>query len=181
MLPRTPLLDARPLTGLLQPDARSCGACCVVAARAMREPMYAGWLHEPDHWDDEVLGTHRSLVSLVDLGRPGVPWARAVGTPPWALTRRLRATTGRSWRTRWWTRWRPGAATDLVRAAVEDGQTVPLYVGSRVLPRHVMLAVGIDPTTDELLAYDPARGRVLALSWLTSVAWPHLWAVVLPR
>ncbi len=177
MLSPTRPLDVRTLTGLVQPDARSCGASCVVAARAVRDPAYAAWLHGPGCWDDEVLGTHRTLIALVDQGRPGVPWVRAWGTPPWAVTRRLRTTTGRRWRTRWRPR---AAALDLARSAVEDGQPVALYVGSRLLPRHVMLAVGIDPATDELLTYDPARGRVLALSWLRGVAWPHLWAVVLP-
>ena len=170
-------LDARTLTGLLQPDARSCGACCVVAARAVRDPAYAAWLHESGLWDDEVLGTHRRLTALVDHGRPGVPWLRAIGTPPWAVARRLRSTTGRGWRTRW----RPRAtAMRAVRTALEEGLPVPVYVGSKVLPRHVLLAVGLDPGTDEVLAYDPARGRVLALSWLTSVGWPRVWAVVLP-
>ncbi len=177
MLSPTHPLDARPLTGLLQPDARSCGACCVVAAQAVRDPAYAAWLHEPEHWDGEVLGTHRNLTAVVDQGRLGVPWARAVGTPPWAVVRRLRATTGRGWRTRW----RPGPHRyAAMRGALAAGLPVPVYVGSRVLPRHVMLAVEIDPRTDEVLAYDPARGRVLALSWLTTVGWPRVWALVLP-
>lgn len=163
--------DLRALEGLVQPDGYTCGAATVVAARALRDPAYAASLRSPGRWRAEVLAVHREVRGLVDpvAGRAAVPWPRLLGTPPWAVARRLTAATGRRWRTA-----RPRTAD--LRAALDAGAPVPLFVGSRLLPRHVVLAVGLDGRGP--VVWDPAVGRTRPRGELR---WPVTWAAVLPR
>jgi hypothetical protein len=70
-------------------------------------------------------------------------------------------------------------------AACAAGRPVPFYVGSRWLPRHVVLAV--DTAPGGLQVYDPARGLVrpmrtsdFAGSTLGFGRWTKPWFVVLP-
>lgn len=60
-----------------------------------------------------------------------------------------------------------------------------MYVGSRTLPRHVVLVV--DGTADRLRVYDPARGGTRHLTreqWVGDGVrfgrWRRLWWAVLP-
>lgn len=170
---RTPASLTRPL---VQPDRRSCGAACLVVAWGLAEPAHGRGLHDPERWRTEVLRTHDEVTGLRDGGRLGLPWPRALGTPPWAVARRLGVTTGRRWRTA-----RPDLAA--VTAAVRDGHPVPLFVGSRLLPRHVLLAVEIAEVDgpDGLRVYDPARGTVRPLADALRTGWPRFWCAVLPR
>ncbi len=156
---------------LVQPDQRSCGAACLVVARGLAEPAYGRALRDPGHWRAEVLRTHAEVTGLRDGGRVGLPWPRALGTPPWSVARRLGVTTGRRWRT---------SRCDLaaVAAAVRAGDAVPLFVGSRLLPRHVLLAVEDGP--DGLRVYDPARGTVRPLADALRTGWPRPWWAVRP-
>jgi hypothetical protein len=87
-------------------------------------------------------------------------WPRLLGTTPWAVARALGG------------RVRPFHAAG-VRAALP--RPVPVFVGSRLLPRHVVLVVAAAP--DDLLAYDPAAGALVGLSTLR---WPVRWCAVLP-
>ncbi len=166
---RAPASVSRPL---VQPDQRSCGAACLVVARALAEPAYGRSLRDPERWRTEVLRTHAEVTGVRDTGRAGLPWPRALGTPPWAVARRLGATTGRRWRT---------VRPDLARVAevVQAGHPVPLFVGSRRLPRHVLLAVEDGP--DGVRVYDPARGTVRPLADALRTGWPRPWCAVLPR
>lgn len=168
-----------PVLGV-QPDRRSCGACCLVVARALRDPDYAARLAERGRWAREVLRTHREVTALRDRGRLGVPWPRALGTPPWAVARRLRALSGRSWRVRavrlrGQEGWRADAA-----AAATDGRPTPLFVGTPRLPRHVTLVVGTEGRG--LRVYDPARGSVFVLphrgGLVGATGWSTPWFVV---
>ncbi len=142
-----------PLFGreLRQPDQRSCGPSCLVVARMVLDPDYAeGTLAR---FDTEVLATHRRVISA---------WPRALGTPPWAVAREMERITGVElpWRL---ARWRRDAAYERVLAGLQTGLPVPLYVGSTLLPRHVVLVVeegesgGVD-------VYNPARGRLTTAS-----------------
>ena len=120
-----------------QPDSRTCGPSVVVVAEqlAMRDPDGL-----PDPWpdfDERVVATHRRINGL---------WPRALGTPPWAIAREL---DGRVRRFR----------HDEVVAALP--RPVPVYLGSRWLPRHVVLV--LDVQDDGLRAYDPARGAVVPI------------------
>jgi len=96
-----------------------------------------------------------------------MPWPRAFGSPPWRLDNVTRF-AGLSFR---------GALVDdaradevaalgvHVRAAVADGIPVPLYASGdsargldTVIPRHVVLAVGVDG--DGFLVYEPSSGAL---------------------
>jgi|SRR6478736_3905894 len=130
-----------------QPDARTCGPSCVVVAEQLPEGL-------PEPWPDfgaRVLAMHRRLNRV---------WPRALGTTPWAIAHEL------------------GGRVRRYRAAEVIGavpRPVPVYLGSRWLPRHVVLVLG--ERDGEPLAYDPARG---VLAPIGSSRWKHTWWAVLP-
>ncbi len=114
-----------------------------------------------------ALRTHRELTRWP-------PWPRMIGTPPWAVARALSAATGVPHRTRL-ARWHRAAA----HRHLADG--VALYVGSRWLPRHVVLMVEVDR------CYEPASGRVASVppgafraGELSLAGWRLPWFVVTP-
>ena len=142
-----------PLFGreLRQPDQRSCGPSCLVVARMVLDPAYAeGTL---PRFDTEVLATHRRVVSV---------WPRALGTPPWAVAREMKRITGvkYSWRP---ARWRRDPAYERVLAGLQTGLPVPVYVGSGLLPRHVVLVVD-EAEAGAVDVYNPAPGRLTTVS-----------------
>lgn len=147
--------------GLRQPDPRSCGAACMVVA--------AGPPYDADGFAGSVLATHRRLTRRRLHGRWQLPWPRAIGTPPWAVARELTVLTGRPHRTRLvrWSRTLPR----------EPGV---LFVGSRWLPRHVLLL-----TADG--CYEPSSGRVVDLDLsrlarhdVAVAGWRFAWFSVTP-
>lgn len=175
------LLRTRPR----QPDARSCGAACLVMARALREEEYAVWLAEPGRFRSEALRAHRRSTSLRGGAGVRLPWPRALGTAPWSVVSELSTRAG-SWRVRWLRRG-SAATAEQVAAAIEAGHPVVLFVGSRTLPRHVVLAVALDREHDVLAVYDPAPGalRALPLAALRRgrtgfTQWQTTWWAVLP-
>ena len=109
------------------------------------------------------------------------PWLRMIGTPPWALARQLgRATTTRRVVL---ARLRPGRAWAAMNSALVGGDVVPAYVGSRWLPRHVVLA--IEAMDDAVRMYEPGSGRVLRVTreeWIDGQlllgGWREPWFVV---
>ncbi|CAN5434556.1 hypothetical protein BH11ACT8_BH11ACT8_34290 [soil metagenome] len=160
--------------GLRQPDARSCGAASMVLARALADPAY-GELVVGGAFADEVLALHRRLTSSRDRsGHRQLPWLRAIGTPPWAIAHELATITGQGHEVHL-ARWRSATAYDRLAAGGA------LYVGSRRLPRHVVLVL------PDGRVYDPASGRVLALDRPAFVAgtlhlagWTHPWFTITP-
>ncbi|WP_341229014.1 hypothetical protein [Nocardioides salarius] len=168
-----------------QPDQRSCGAACLVVATMLTDASYDARLRaDPGLWPAEVLRTHREVTGLRDAGRLGAPWPRLLGTPPWAVGRRLGRRPGGRWRTRLL---RLGAGSfDSLLVLARHGVPLPLYVGSRLLPRHVVLVVGADG--EHLLVWDPARGATMRLTQeafetgrLPFGRWRTPWFVVTPR
>ncbi len=149
--------------GLRQPDARSCGAASMVMARALADPAYAETA--TTSFTPDVLATHRRLTSWRLRGRLQLPWPRTLGTPPWAVARELSALTGRRHHVR------------LVRWSSRAPARGALYVGSRWLPRHVVLVVDDHPAR----CYEPASGRVLPVDGRPLAGWPVSWFVVAPR
>jgi hypothetical protein len=132
-----------------QPDSRTCGPSCVVVALHLR----VGPL--PDPWPgfaDEVLTTHRRLNRV---------WPRALGTTPWAVARALGGRVRRYRRAE-------------VVAAVARGP-VPVYLGNRWSPRHVVLV--LEEHDGVPWAYNPAHGRLEPIS---ASRWKHPWCAVLP-
>ena len=165
-----------------QPDQRSCGASVLVVERALRDDGYA--LFVLDRFGDEVLGMHRRTTGPVTVsGRLQLPWPRALGTPPWAVAGQL-TTPGRPRMVRWAVRRR--SLLDRIDAHVAAGTTVPLYVGSRWLPRHVVLVLDADGAGLE--CYEPHRGRIqrvtrqaFADGTFDLAGWSTPWCAVVPR
>lgn len=170
------------LAGLKQPDQRSCGAATLVAARMLLEPGYAATV-TADNFDDEVLATHRRVTRPIDArGALQLPWPRALGTPPWAVAHQLSADDPEhSYAARLVLR-RARAYDRLVSAPAPSA----LYVGSRWLPRHVVLVVEALPAS--LRIYEPSRGRLVRVSredflrsGLDLAGWRKPWFTVTPR
>ncbi len=190
--------------GLVQPDRTTCGSACLVVARMLGDRDYARWLETGEaagrtrdprprrrRFADEVLATHvRTNRWYGASGAMQVAWPRALGTAPWALAHELTATGGTSAPG---TRHRVlvvspqhrGEAYDDVVRAVGLGHAVPLYVGTRSLPRHVVLVVGGDDAA--LTAYDPASGGPVTITRdafdrgaLRVAGWSEPWFAVLP-
>lgn len=178
------------LVGLRQPDRRSCGASVLVAARMLAEPAYAGLFargaDRTDAFAHEVLDLHRRVTGVRDLaGRLQPPWPRAIGTPPWAVARRLGALAGVPHTTRL-LRLGLRGEVDVVQAVLDAGDPVALYVGDRWLPRHVVLVVGADEQAWQV--YEPSSGRVLEVPLprlradaLALAGWDRPWFVVRPQ
>ncbi|MFC4784235.1 hypothetical protein ACT8ZV_07160 [Nocardioides sp. MAHUQ-72] len=171
---------------LPQPDRRSCGAASLVVARMLGDSPYAGSVLGRGSFAAEVLALHRRLTSGLDArGRLQLPWPRALGTPPWAVARHLAALTGSRHRARW-ARTGRAATADRVLDLAAGGRPVVVYVGSRWLPRHVVLVVGREG--DGLAVYEPASGRLVAVSRsalasgpLDLGGWATPWFSVEPR
>lgn len=184
------LLDSAPR----QPDQVSCGAACLVVARALTDERYAELLvtgrhpttgHELSGGSDERFTvethrTHRRVTSPVDLsGRTQPPWPRRLGTPPWALARELSPGVVRR------LVYGGGAETVPKLLHVLVSRPVPLYVGTRRLPRHVVLAVRADATA--VTCYEPSSGRLipvpiaeLGAARCPIAGWTRWWWAVLP-
>jgi hypothetical protein len=193
---------------LVQPDRRSCGASVLVVAGMLLDRGYAELVttgRHPvtgfelpgtlaDRFRSEALTMHRRVTGLVDVhGRLQLPWPRSLGTPPWAVARQLSATgrpapghavvTLRAGR---------GAVFDRIVAATAAGRPVPVYVGNRWAPRHVVLFLGglqdrAPGPVDRLPCYDPACGRVVDVQReafvrgrLGLAGWDRPWCAVLP-
>jgi hypothetical protein len=178
-------MNVDPIRGLVQPDQRSCGPSSLVAARMLVDPAYAATQH-PQAFASSVLALHREVTAPAAFGRVQLPWPRVLGTPPWAVARAMSSFTGARYRTRVARFGDRAGLLGRVSSAVDAARPVPLYVGSRWLPRHVVLAVST--AEHGLLVYDPARGSVVDLTpdafsaaRLTSfVRWTKPWFVVLP-
>ncbi|WP_210503183.1 hypothetical protein [Nocardioides xinjiangensis] len=193
------------VAGLVQPDRTSCGSACLVVARMLGDPSYARWLatgeaggsrrdvRAPERrFADEALAAHARTSHWADAdGHLQVPWPRRYGTAPWSLARELSligGTTppGTRHRVRTISPRRRGEAFDEVAVSVGTGHAVPLFVGNRLLPRHVVLVVGA--SADRLTAYDPATGRRVVLprdAFVTGTlrvsGWSEPWFAVLPE
>jgi hypothetical protein len=168
--------DVRPGT-LRQPDQVSCGAASVVAARVLLTP----W--RPDRPSAEIQQEHRALTSSRSpRDRMQVPWPQRFGTPPWAVANALRALTGRHVATVF-VRPRPEVGHEVLQAQLGDDRPVAVFIGSRWLPRHVVLAVRA--TDGGVEVFDPAGGalRIVGRSrWVEHrvdiAGWSHFWFVV---
>lgn len=199
--PGLPLVRALLRTSLRQPDRRSCGAAVLVVARMWRDPGLAAQVLDGGDFAARALATHRQVTGRVDgLGRAQLPWPRALGTPPWALARHLPFAPGPgrpagSHRTCLVLPWRRSRRWDDLLAALAAGHPVPVYVGNRLLPRHVVLAlpppaapVGAVRAVGAVGVYEPSAGGLVTVPREAFVAgrlglggWRTPWFVVLPR
>lgn len=146
------------------------------------DPAYAAAITR-DRFRDEVLDLHRQVTRPLDArGALQLPWPRALGTPPWAVARHLSALDPeRTYRAR--LAFRRSRAFDRLVAAAPPSV---LFVGSRWLPRHVVLVVDANPAA--LRVYEPSRGRLvevareeLVRARLDLAGWRKPWFTVTPR
>ena len=89
-----------------------------------------------------------------------------------------------SWRL---ARWRRKAAYERLLAGLETGRPVPLFVGSGMLPRHVVLALEVK-RAGAVAFYNPARGHLATVardafvgSDLGLGSWDVPWFTVTPK
>lgn len=168
---------------LTQPDRVSCGATVLVVSQMILDHSYGEFIGAapsvPDRFREEVLTMHRRVTATVDRGHLQLPWPRSLGTPPWAVARQLGEREVR------WIRTAAGPGYDAVVAATRRRQPVPVYIGSRWLPRHVVLALG--EHDGALRFYEPARGRLMDVSRAEFASgrvglagWDHAWWAILP-
>ena len=155
--------------------------------RALRDEDYARWLVEDaDRFREESLGTHgRTTRPVTAAGSLQIPWPRALGTPPWAVANDLGAATRRTWVAKLALSRAP--ALEALVAPLAAGTPSPLYVGSRWLPRHVVLVVE-RRTRPPCGATSPAaagssrvtRGAFLDATFRLA-GWTKPWCIVVPR
>lgn len=187
--PRHPAASlASVLAGFVQPDATTCGSCCLVVAHLHHSPAYAaavlGAADPQARLREEALDVHDATSGLRLAGETQVPWPRALGTAPWAAARHLRRVSGRPGTSYAWVR-RGDDLWEQISAAVDAGHPVPLYVGSRTMPRHVVLVTAVDD--HHLTAYQPGRGGLVQVTRgqltrdeLGALGWPVAWGAVVP-
>lgn len=172
-----------------QPDRRSCGAAVAVIAEALSNDGYSRRLLAggQEVFDSEVRAMHRRITGPIDVsGRMQAPWLRAIGTAPWALSRQLsRGPRGPRGHRVVPARVRPGGAWAATKAALAQGGLVPVYVGDRWSPRHVVLAV--DQGEEAIRVYEPASGRTVQVDraeWIDGrlrlAGWRVPWFVLSP-
>jgi hypothetical protein len=162
---------------LVQPDARTCAPAALVTSRLLTRPAYAAWLDTGRHpttgrvdprsasqrFADEVAAMHHSTTACRDRrGEPQLAWPRALGTPPWAVAREMSARDGSGvpgsrYRVVVVDPRRRAVTWERVVTAVGAGHPVPLYVGNRLAPAHVVLVTAVRDGTVEV--HDPATGR----------------------
>ncbi len=144
-----------------------------------------------DRFAREALAMHRATSRAVGAsGRLQVPWPTSLGTQPWALAAEL----GRGGTSYSVHPILPGRRAETFRelaSLVRAGHAVPLYVGNRWSPRHVVLVLpaGADGAgPDEVRIYDPASGRRYPISGAAFTAgrldvagWKVPWVVVVPQ
>ena len=173
---------------LRQPDATTCGSCCLVRARMLLDGGYDAWVRADaggGRVRTEALAAHARTNRLRGAGgRLQVPWPAALGTQPWALAAELSTVSGVDHTVRPVPPWSRDEAFERVREAAGAHQPVPVYVGNAWLPRHVVLVLSAAPQV--LRVYDPASGRDVDVSrsaWtggrLSLGGWRLPWAVVL--
>ncbi len=169
--------------GPVQQSPVTCGSACLTVARMLVNPQFARWITTgegprvdapPGDTEAERFAAYERVVMdrtnrLYAGGRRlNVPWPRSLGTPPWGAKKELEFGASRRG-----TRYTVEVLrTDLAKRlradharlveVVDDGEPALLYVGSAVLPRHVVLVLPGDG--DGVLdVYDPTTGLVTLL------------------
>ncbi|MGZ4445032.1 MAG: hypothetical protein ACXVXC_17850 [Nocardioidaceae bacterium] len=175
-------LRARTVTlprGLRQPDNVSCGATSVVVARMLRDSAWAEEIRP--RFGEVVQATHRTFRG----------WPRRLGTAFWSVAHQLHEIEGVRYALSPWgvAGLCPGRAYDRLHRAATRGLFSGLYVGTRTLPRHVTLVLGVGGEDGAALqVFDPADGsvRIVTRDQFTSRTlglggWPQVWSTVVPR
>lgn len=172
---------------LVQPDSTTCGSSSLVMARMLNDPAYAMWIttgYNPEtgetdppregesaadarsrRFGDEAEQMHDRTNAAHDRdGDRQWPYRNEIGTAPWAVANEMSAEGGSGV---------PGTEYEVdtvdpddrrssyqtLTAAVENGHSVPMYVGNSVLPGHVVLVTGVEG--DRLTVYNPGNGETV--------------------
>lgn len=171
-------------TGPQQQSQVTCGSACLTVARMLVDREFAHWISTGEgarpgvpqgRTPAERFAAYEQIVHLrtntlaVGLSAFNLPWPRALGTPPWGAKRELELGAARHGTDYDITLVRPLShgrlveAFERVNSVVADGMPGLLYVGSRTLPRHVLLILPGNGD-DRLDIYDPTDGSVRARS-----------------
>ncbi|WP_430867492.1 hypothetical protein [Demequina aurantiaca] len=206
-------------TRAVQVDQTTCGAAVIVMGLMMTDPFVALWVSTgrllADYVPSEVaaiedLGnSHRSIESRWQAlqrsvhhastrrGLLGMPWPRALGTPPWRVDNVTKVAG-----LRFEVAMLDDSSVDDVSAmiahasaALRESIPVAMYVGgdarmgiSAVVPRHVVLLTSV--TSHVFLVYEPSSGELRelpAVLWLEDGSvrpalgfWNRICCLVLP-
>ena len=174
-------------------------------SRMLNDPAYALWMetgYDPEtgltdtrtpeqRFADESLAMHDRTNSVTDRdGDLQFPWPEAAGTQPWAVANEMSSgggsgVPGTDYEVQTVAPSDRGDTYDHIASSVEDGHTVPLYVGDSTRPGHVVLVTGSD--SDSLTIYDPASGQEQTISRddftsgdLGVSGWDEPWFAVTP-
>jgi len=196
------LVDQALDSGLVQPDQTTCGSSVLVVAHMFSDPSYAAFMANGSApMAGGTAGTVQGRFRQAALAMHGLtsgmrapsggfqlPWPSALGTQPWSLAREMTTLTGRTYQVQpiW-----PGQRSrtfSKVSSLARSGVLVPLFVGSRWTPRHVVLALPSDDLPeDQVMIYDPASGRRypitagdFAAGRLDVAGWQMPWAAITP-
>jgi hypothetical protein len=194
--------DAAPV----QQTSTTCGSASLTVARMLADPDFAQWVRfgvereaEPGAARDtrpvadrfaayEQVVARRTAGLFGGGGRLQAPWPRALGTSPWGGRNELRfgaADAAARYAVTWFRLGGPprlGRAFDDLTAHVAPRRPALLYIGSRWLPRHVVLVLA---APRGLQVYEPSIGRVVPLGRepfvsgrLRLAGWDTPWAAV---
>lgn len=171
-------------SGPRQQSPTTCGSACATVARMLVDAPFARWVvhgegspvpgAEGSTQTERFASWERTVQARTNgWAAPGgglaMAWPRALGTPPWGLKHELEHGSSRAG-----TRYRlvsvRAHSQESLRARyrrltdlVVEGEPAALYVGSALLPRHIVLVIpGVRP--GELSAYEPSSGEVLPLT-----------------
>lgn len=199
------LVERALASGMVQPDPTTCGSCVLVVARMLNDASFAGFLVNganpatgeqvagtlQERFKQKSLAMHRVTSGFKDSdGGWQLPWPRPLGTPPWALAREMTngaGEKGRSYRAQPILPSRRSRTFSSISSLSSAGHAIPLYVGNRWTPRHVVLVLPNDDQQNDVLIYDPASGRRYPIAdsnfsagTLQVAGWQVPWAVVVP-
>jgi hypothetical protein len=186
-------------SGLVQPDTTTCGSCVLVVAWVLNDPAYAKSLVDDeapgtlqDRFKQRALAMHRLTSKFKDTGGGWqLPWPKALGTQPWALAREMTNEAGEKGKDYAAAPMLPGQRARSYRrvaALNRDGHAVPLFVGNKWAPRHVVLALPAEESAKgDVRIYDPASGdrypigeAEFSAGRLDVAGWQVPWLVVVP-
>ncbi|WP_374927720.1 hypothetical protein [Kytococcus sedentarius] len=177
-----------------QASGVTCGAASLVVAQRLLERMPLPAADDPVEAEDFQGAEFARFGRTNNPWEAGVlrmPWPMALGTPPWGALAELRGIVRaeRGGQPRYvMDLVRRGGAGALGEALQSVGAHEPalLYVGTRMMPRHVCVVA--EDVAGRLALYDPARGSVveadvdaLAAGEQKVAGWSQPWVAIAPR
>ena len=193
--------------GAVQPDQTTCGSSCLVMSRMINHPAYAKYVatgYDPataatdarsprQRFADQSLEMHERTNAGTDrAGNRQMRWPKRYGTQPWALANEMSAeggsgVPGTTYQVDAVRFEDSGSSFDKMVGASRAGHTVPVYVGNKIRPGHIVLVTATDG--DSLTFYEPSSGRTVNVTrdqWQQDQinglgGWSRPWAIVVPR